>query len=68
LNDAWSDEYVADRMAVNLQRVYLSIVLDMASFMKQIARLRSWKETKRTAGFCLVSLFANLGRLLNVHA
>ncbi|KAI9653333.1 MAG: hypothetical protein M1829_001318 [Trizodia sp. TS-e1964] len=54
LNEAWSDEHAADKMTLNLQRVYLSIVLGVASLFKQVSRLRSWKETWRTASFCVV--------------
>lgn len=54
LNDAWSDEYSTDKLTLHLQRLYLSIVLGLASFGKQVSRLRSWKETGRTSAFCAV--------------
>ncbi|KAK2623524.1 hypothetical protein QTJ16_007078 [Diplocarpon rosae] len=54
LNEAWDDEYASDKITLHLQRFYLSIVLSLASLGKQVARLRSWKETKRTSAFCVV--------------
>ena len=54
LNDAWSDEYATDKLTLHLQRLYLSVVLGVASFGKQVSRLRSWKETRRTSAFCAV--------------
>ncbi|PVH73443.1 hypothetical protein DL98DRAFT_469265 [Cadophora sp. DSE1049] len=58
LNDAWSDEYATDKLTLHLQRLYLSIVLGLASFGKQVSRLRSWKETRRTSAFCAVYFMA----------
>ncbi|CZS88422.1 uncharacterized protein RAG0_00177 [Rhynchosporium agropyri] len=58
LNEAWSDEYTNDKLPLHLQRLYLSIVLNMASFGKQVSRLRSWKETRRTSAFCTVYFLA----------
>ncbi|KAF7959421.1 hypothetical protein EAE96_001040 [Botrytis aclada] len=52
LNDAWSDEHAGDKLTFHLQRMYLSIVLGFASLGKHLARLRSWKETRRTSVFC----------------
>ena len=54
LIEAWDDTHSTDKMTLHLQRGYLSIVLSLASLLKQISRLRSWKETRRTAAFCLV--------------
>ena len=65
LNDAWSDEYTNDKLPLHLQRLYLSIVLGMASFGKQVSRLRSWKETRRTGAFAAVSLSMKLA--LNMY-
>ncbi|KAL5325623.1 hypothetical protein ACEPPN_006751 [Leptodophora sp. 'Broadleaf-Isolate-01'] len=58
LNDAWSDEYSTDKLTLHLQRLYLSIVLGLASFGKQVSRLRSWKETGRTSAFCAMYFLA----------
>jgi len=64
LNDAWSDEYATDKLTLHLQRLYLSIVLGLASFGKQVSRLRSWKETRRTSAFCVVYFLAWLFDLI----
>ena len=54
LNDAWSQDHGTDKLTLHLQRVYLAVVLGFASLGKQISRLRSWKETRRTSAFCVV--------------
>ena len=54
LNDAWVDDHASDKITLHLQRAYIAIVLNLASFGKQVSRLRSWKETRRTSSFCLV--------------
>jgi len=64
LNESWSDKHAADKLPLHLQRVYLSIVLGMASLGKQVARLRSWKETRRTSAFCLAYFIAWIFDLL----
>ncbi|TGO21385.1 hypothetical protein BPAE_0223g00140 [Botrytis paeoniae] len=52
LNEAWSDEHAADKATLHLERMYLSMILGFASLGKHVARLRSWKETRRTSVFC----------------
>ncbi|KAJ5633298.1 hypothetical protein N7490_009637 [Penicillium lividum] len=52
LNNAWSQDHAGDKVALHLQRLYLSGVLGIASLWKQISRLRSWKETLHTSIFC----------------
>lgn len=54
LNEAWDTQYNNDKITLHLQRAYLTLVLGGASFAKHVARLRSWKETKRTGAFCVV--------------
>ncbi|KAI1008089.1 hypothetical protein K3495_g131 [Podosphaera aphanis] len=51
LNDAKSDKYASDKLKLNLERLYLTLILGLASFGKHISRLRSWKETRRTTAF-----------------
>ncbi|KAF3906770.1 hypothetical protein AA313_de0205767 [Arthrobotrys entomopaga] len=58
LNESWSEEYIDDKLPLHLQRFYLSIILGMASLGKQISRLRSWKEKRRTSVFCAVYFLA----------
>ncbi|KAG4432446.1 hypothetical protein IFR05_012061 [Cadophora sp. M221] len=64
LNEAWCDEYATNKLTLHLQRLYLSIVLGLASFGKQVSRLRSWKETKRTSAYCVAYFLAWLLDLL----
>ncbi|PQE27948.1 Proteasome subunit beta type protein [Rutstroemia sp. NJR-2017a BBW] len=64
LNDAWSDEHAADKITLNLQRMYLSIILGVVSFRNHVARLRSWKETRRTSAFCALYFTAWSSNLL----
>lgn len=54
LNDAWSQDHAADKLTLHLERIYLTVVLGFASLGKQVSRLRSWKETRRTSAFCAV--------------
>ena len=62
LTKAWDNDYATDKITLHLQRLYLSIVLGLANLGKHISRLRSWKETYRTATFCIIS---TIGRLKN---
>ncbi|KAJ5935933.1 hypothetical protein N7454_005231 [Penicillium verhagenii] len=64
LNDAWSQDHAADKMALHLQRFYLTWVLGLASIVKHISRLRSWKEACRTSVFCTIYFAAWLFDLL----
>ena len=54
LNEAWSDKYASDKITLHFQRFYLSVILGVASFGKHVARLRSWKEARRTSAFFVV--------------
>ncbi|PWN32647.1 uncharacterized protein FA14DRAFT_161993 [Meira miltonrushii] len=51
LNIADKDEFTPDKLRSTLERIYMTIGLSLAGFVKHIARVRSWKETKRTAAF-----------------
>ncbi|KAK5188541.1 hypothetical protein LTR92_011426, partial [Exophiala xenobiotica] len=64
LNDAWSQDHAADKLTLHLERIYLTVVLGFASLGKQVSRLRSWKETRRTSAFCAVYFTAWLLDLL----
>ena len=56
LNVADEEEFSPDKLRANLERLYMTIGLGAMGFGKQIVRLRSWRETRRTAWFCTVSL------------
>ncbi|TVY35041.1 hypothetical protein LOCC1_G006893 [Lachnellula occidentalis] len=64
LTEAWDNDHKTDKLTLHLQRAYLSIVLPLASLGKQLSRLRSWKETRRTAAFCIIYFAAWFFNLL----
>ena len=49
------DEFSPDKLRSNLERLYMTVIIGLMGFGKHIARLRSWREPRRTAGFCAVS-------------
>lgn len=53
---AEDEQFSPDKLRATLERFYTTIVVALASFVKHIARLRSWKETRRTSAFCAVGL------------
>jgi hypothetical protein len=55
INEAWAPDYVTEKVPLQLQRLYLTYVLGLASLIRHISRLRSWRERRRTATFCAVS-------------
>ncbi|KAJ5590679.1 hypothetical protein N7450_004651 [Penicillium hetheringtonii] len=58
LTRADDDEFTPDKLRATLERFYTSVFVALASFVKHVARLRSWKETRRTAIFCSVYFLA----------
>ncbi|RAL07098.1 DUF3292 domain-containing protein [Aspergillus homomorphus CBS 101889] len=54
LNRAEDEQFSPDKLRATLERFYTTIVVSLTAFVKHIARLRSWGERNRTAGFCLV--------------
>ena len=56
LNIVDEDEFSPDKLRSNVERLYMTVIIGMMGFGKHIARLRSWREPRRTAGFCAVSL------------
>ncbi|KAH0364692.1 hypothetical protein KCU65_g6656, partial [Aureobasidium melanogenum] len=52
LNIADEDEFSPDKLRATIERLYMTIGLGMMGFVKQIGRLRSWRERNRTAYFC----------------
>lgn len=51
LNIADKDAFTPDKLRSTLERIYMTIGLGGAGFFKHIARVRSWKEYKRTIFF-----------------
>ncbi|TKA32009.1 hypothetical protein B0A50_01255 [Salinomyces thailandicus] len=52
LNLADEEEFSPDKLRANFERLYMTVGIGMMGAIKQIARLRSWRETRRTAAFC----------------
>ena len=55
LNIADEDEFSPDKLRSNFERLYMTVVVGLVGFGKHIARLRSWREPRRTSAFCAVS-------------
>ena len=56
LNIADEDEFSPDKLRANIERLYMTVIVGLIGFGKHIARLRSWREPRRTAAFCTVSI------------
>ncbi|KAI0094314.1 hypothetical protein BDY19DRAFT_901530 [Irpex rosettiformis] len=48
-----NEEFSPDKLRATLERLYMTVDLGLAAFVKHIARLRSWNEPRRSAGFCI---------------
>ena len=55
LNIVDEDEFSPDKLRSNVERLYMTVIIGLMAFGKHIARLRSWREPRRTAAFCAVS-------------
>lgn len=64
MNIAEDDVFSPEKLRAQLERLYMTIVLSMVCLWKHIVRLRSWRETKRTALFLAVYSIAWLFDLL----
>ncbi|KAK5129711.1 hypothetical protein LTR08_002955 [Meristemomyces frigidus] len=52
LNIADEEEFSPDKLRANIERLYMTVGIGMMAFVKHIVRLRSWRESRRTAVFC----------------
>lgn len=52
LNIADDEEFSPDKLRTSIERFYMNIVVGILGAVNHIARLRSWREKRRTAGFC----------------
>ncbi|KAH9949403.1 hypothetical protein B0H21DRAFT_804474 [Amylocystis lapponica] len=70
LESAQDEEFSPDKLRSNLERLYMTVIVGLASFAKHIARLRSWNESRRTAAFCIAYFLAwysnTLGALFSI--
>lgn len=63
LNIADEDDFSPDKLRANIERLYMTVIVGVIGFGKHIARLRSWREPKRTA--CFAGAYA-LAWILNL--
>ncbi|KAF7117171.1 hypothetical protein CNMCM5793_005891 [Aspergillus hiratsukae] len=54
LTRAQDESFSPDKLRATLERFYTQVVIGLTCLVKHIARLRSWKEPRRTAAFCAV--------------
>ncbi|ORY61026.1 uncharacterized protein BCR38DRAFT_526516 [Pseudomassariella vexata] len=52
LNIAYEEEFSPDKLRATIERLYMTVVIGLISVVKHLARLRSWRETRRTTAFC----------------
>ncbi|KAI9689787.1 MAG: hypothetical protein M1822_009669 [Bathelium mastoideum] len=52
LQIADDEEFSPDKLRSNIERLYMTVAIGLLAFVKQIIRLRSWRETRRTTWFC----------------
>ncbi|KAL7793824.1 hypothetical protein V8C37DRAFT_377476 [Trichoderma ceciliae] len=64
MNIAENDVFSPEKLRAQLERLYMTIVVPLVSLWKHIVRLRSWRETKRTAAFLAIYSLAWLFDLL----
>ncbi|KAF2153400.1 hypothetical protein K461DRAFT_293665 [Myriangium duriaei CBS 260.36] len=64
LNIADEEEFSPDKLRANIERLYMTVIIGLMGFGKQIVRLRSWRETRRTTAFCVAYFIAWLLDLL----
>ena len=50
------DEFSPDKLRSNVERLYMTVIIGLMGFGKHVARLRSWREPRRTGAFCVVSM------------
>ena len=55
LNIVDDEEFSPDKLRSNVERLYMTVIIGMIGLGKHIARLRSWREPRRTGAFCAVS-------------
>ena len=52
------EEFSPDKLRANIERLYMTVIIGLMGFGKQIVRLRSWRETRRSAWFCTAYFIA----------
>lgn len=64
LNVSKDEEFSSDKLRANLERLYMTVAIGMLGAVTHVARLRSWRETRRTAAFCAAYFTAWMLNLL----
>lgn len=54
INVADEESFSPDKLRASLERLYMTVIIGVLSMLKHIARLRSWREFRRTASFLAV--------------
>lgn len=54
MNIAEEEEFSPDKLRAQIERLYMSVLVQLFSFWKHIVRLRSWREFRRTSVFLFV--------------
>ena len=62
VNIVEEDEFSPDKLRSNIERLYMTVIIGMMGFGNHIVRLRSWREPRRTAAFCGVSIQITLAK------
>ncbi|CAN9101033.1 unnamed protein product [Alternaria alternata] len=52
MNIADEEEFSPDKLRANIERLYMTLGIGLMGFGKHIVRIRSWRESRRTAWFC----------------
>ncbi|KAI0803485.1 hypothetical protein GGR55DRAFT_700028 [Xylaria sp. FL0064] len=58
LNVSDEEEFSPDKLRATVERFYMTVVIGLLAAVKHIARLRSWRETRRTSYFCAAYFIA----------
>ncbi|RDA95994.1 hypothetical protein CP533_5911 [Ophiocordyceps camponoti-saundersi (nom. inval.)] len=64
MNVADEDDFSPDKLRATLERLYMTVLVSLLSGWKHVARLRSWREYRRTAVFMSVYAVAWIYDLL----
>ncbi|KAF5010457.1 hypothetical protein FDECE_3392 [Fusarium decemcellulare] len=64
MNIADDEEFSPEKLRAQIERLYMSVFVQLFSFYKHVVRLRSWKEYQRTSAFLAVYTLAWLLDLL----
>ena len=54
MNIADEEEFSPDKLRANIERLYMTVIVGILGVVKHVGRLRSWRETRRTACFAAV--------------